>query len=279
MILNIILISAAVLSLAAIIFIIARKIPPLRVLDVESVPETQTARARERLLLERMKRQTEKSRELLKSSAAPLGRLIKKICGMIWHRFLNWEKRYQDEAKAKTPASAGEASAKITALLEEAGNLIKNEKLNEAEKFYIEIISASPSNIEAYQGLADIYLKRKEYKEAKETKQFVLKLILKADKSRPASRKNTGQIKKVSEAHFDIAEIDLLAGELDKAKASFKRALECEPSSPKYLDKLIQLGIMLKDRNLAEGMLARLAEVNPENQKLKEYEGKIGEMN
>ena len=54
-----------------------------------------------------------------------------------------------------------------------------------------------------------------------------------------------------------------------------KEAVTIESGNPKYLDRLIELSIILKDKNLAETSLSKLKEINPENKKINEYKDKI----
>ncbi|MBI5077548.1 tetratricopeptide repeat protein [Candidatus Falkowbacteria bacterium] len=275
MVLDIILISVVVLSLAGVIFIVVRKVPQLRVLDVETVPATQVNRVRERILLERMKRQTAKSKELIKKGTVPVANFVKIFFQNIWKKCLELERFYQKESDKNKPPCAKDLSVKLAHLLEQAENCVKTENLNEAEKTYIDIISFDAKNINAYRGLAEIYSRKKEYKEALETRQFILKILQKGKRGRAEENKTAERVAEIAEAIFDIGVVYSQMENFIEAKENFGKALELEPNNPKYLDQMIQINIMLRDKNSGEEMLSRLSAVNPENQKLKEYQNKI----
>ena len=57
-----------------------------------------------------------------------------------------------------------------------------------------------------------------------------------------------------------------------------RKSLEIQPNSPKYLDFLLQVSIMVQDKKLANETLQSLAKVNPENQKLEEYKELVDEL-
>jgi predicted Zn-dependent protease len=67
-------------------------------------------------------------------------------------------------------------------------------------------------------------------------------------------------------------------GEIAAALDSVRDALEFEPNNPRYLDLILDLGIMKKDKKLCEENLARLIEANPENNKIEEWRQKINEL-
>lgn len=275
MALNIILISVIILSLAGVIFIIVIKIPQLRMLDVETVAETRINRVRERILLERMKRQTAKSKEFIQKRTVPAVNFVKQLFQNIWKRCLELEKFYQKESDTGMSPGVKDLPVKLSGLLEQAENCMKAENFNEAEKIYIDIISFDAKNIGAYRGLAEIYLRKKEYKEALETRQFILKILQRKKKTAGEKKEAAQNVAEIAEANFDVGVVCLMMENPAKANENFQKALGLEPNNPKYLDQMIQIGIMLKDKNFAEDMLARLLVINPENQKLKEYQSRI----
>ena len=130
MLLNIILIGAIVISLGVIIFIIGRKFPKLKTLDVDTVPQAQTAKVRDKILLDRMKRTTKKSKDAVRKQAVPifnmLTGLIKKVAGKVY----DLERKYQKQATEKKPLSAKESKTKVADVLAKAQAFIKKEKWN-----------------------------------------------------------------------------------------------------------------------------------------------------
>ena len=67
-------------------------------------------------------------------------------------------------------------------------------------------------------------------------------------------------------------------GKTKEAVDYYKRAVDLAPKKPKNLSLLIESRIVDGDRYLAQSTLRQLEEVNPENQKLKEYQPQIEEL-
>ena len=61
----------------------------------------------------------------------------------------------------------------------------------------------------------------------------------------------------------------------DKAATNLDKALKIEPANPKYLDALLDICIMKKDKIRAQEVFFKLKEVNPENKKLAVWEKEI----
>ena len=62
---------------------------------------------------------------------------------------------------------------------------------------------------------------------------------------------------------------------MEDAKQNIQEALDLEPNNPRYLDLILDLSIMKKDKESALYYLEKLAEVNPENNKLNELSERI----
>jgi tetratricopeptide (TPR) repeat protein len=284
MFLNIILIIVIIICLSIVSFVIGRKFSRVKTLDVDTVPEAQTAKVRDRILIERMKRQSQKGKEIIQKNATPVLLWFKNSFLKLLNRIYALEKRYQKEASERKPVSKAELISKLNYLLDEAAILVKQEKFSEAEKKYIEIVSADPKNVAAYEGLTAVYLSLKEHKQALQTAQFILKLLEK--KSRPVVKttdlgqeyETISNVNEVSLACYEVGYIYTLMGKIDKAAVHFEKALSLEPNNPRFLDQMIGISIMLKNKIQAFELIKRLEEVNPENQKVKEYYEKIKEI-
>ena len=284
MVLNIVLVSVIVGCLGGVIFIVAKKWPRLKSLDVETVPEEQSARVRDRILLDRMKRKTKKSKQLIRKTTKPafsiLGSTIKSFVG----RLYDLEKKYQKEAARKSPLNKKQMDEKIKALMNEALVLAKDKKNNEAEKKFIEIISFDPKNLQAYHGLGEVYLEIKEYKQALQIFQFVLKLVEKKGETIVKKDEHGQEIKTVTnavelaDAQNDLGNVYQKMNKLDDALKNYQKAYNLESSNPRYLDQIIEISIVQKNKSLALEMLKKLEEVNPDNQKIRDYYEKLKEL-
>lgn len=274
MLLNIIILIVIAICLLLIVFIVARKFPRLKTLDIDTVPRARTDRMRDRILLEKIRRSTAKSKEAVKQGARPLFAKIKSWLKRGADKVFELERHYQKEAAKKNVLRGPELARKIDELLGEAEKAGKEQSFAEAEKFYIEVVALSPENIPAYEGLAKIYVETKEFKQALQTYQFILKLLLKGNKD----SKSSANAIEAAVAHSNIGAVYAVLEKNDKALASFEAALALEPNNPRHLDKIIETSILLNKKDVARAMLEKLKEVNPENQKAREYEEEIGKM-
>lgn len=278
---NIILIVVLGVSAAVVAVIVFRKIPVLRTLDVATVPEAKSQQLRDKILLERIKRQTQKSGKLVSGTAASIfGRILSAIRGL-FKKIYDLEKKYKDQAFSKANLSPAELNAKLKSLFDEANSLLKSERYAEAEKFFIEIVSLDPKNIEAYESLAKVYAHQKSFKEELEIRQFILKLRLKSGRTVVKENDKGEKVKtldnaaSVAESYFNVGAVYQKLDKFDQSLINYQRALEIEPMSPKFLDQAIEICVILKNRQLGYDLLKQLEESNPDNQKLREYREKL----
>ena len=99
----------------------------------------------------------------------------------------------------KQEVSKLEAVVDPLVLLNKASSLVKNDKLDEAEKIYIEVVKKDPKNIKAYWALGEIYLKRHNFGDAKAAFRQVKKLD-------PGDEEAQLQLKKLDEATEEATE-------------------------------------------------------------------------
>ncbi|EKD32847.1 MAG: hypothetical protein ACD_76C00134G0007 [uncultured bacterium] len=251
---------AGLLALFVIIFLIVKKVPHLRILDIESLKASREKRIKQNILMNRLERLGgEKVKKIVKF-IKPAGSILSAGKSRIKEKVKNLENQYQKIAKELGSASANHAVDvdAIKRLLEEAASLASEGNHLEAEKRYIEVISHSPKNTAAYEDLGNLYLDMKQYEQAKESLSYALK-IKPNDASVLAS----------------LGEVSLRIGNANDAKAYFERATSVRPNNPKYLDFYIQACIDSASPEEARHGLERLREVNPENQKLDQFEEAI----
>jgi len=267
--------------MAVIAVIVFRKLPVLRTLDVSTVPEAKSAQLRDRILLERIKRQTSAGEKMMKERAAPF---VSKILGAIkgvFRKIYELEQKYQEQAFSKTSMSPAELNAKLKSLFEESQSLLKSDRYSEAEKFLIEIISLDPKNVEAYTQLAGVYSHLKELKQELEIRQFIVKLKSKAGKFIVKENERGEKVKVLDNAHSlaesysDIGSVYQKLDKFDQSLINYERALELERNSPKFLDQAIELCVQLKNKDLGWDLFKRLESSNPDNQKLRDFREKL----
>ena len=149
-----------VASFVVIIFVLSKKIPQLRVIDVHSIPEERTRELKEKIIMEKLSRAGRgKIRGIVKifsvivKSASKTGRrTVQKLYAI--------EQYYQKLNRAATEGQHAYSHETIKQMTTEEESLIRQEEYIPAEKIYIDIISHNPKSVDAYEGLGNLYLKK-----------------------------------------------------------------------------------------------------------------------
>ncbi len=82
----------------------------------------------------------------------------------------------------------------------------------------------------------------------------------------------------MAQLHFILANVYEGADEPSKAVLALKKALKIEENNPRYLDRLIEVSIIKKDKIVALEAYKKLESTNPENQKLEQFRSRIAEL-
>jgi len=266
----------------AMLAIVIRKFPQLTLIDTAALPKERETRKKKEIIHERVGRM---AAENWRGFAAKVGPVLKKI--QAWFRrqytkVLVLDYKYQTAKPEDKPLPISDLRAIVDRLQDEAAELVKEGKGSEAEKKYVEIIKIDPKNLGAYRGLGELYLDAKNYLQAKETFEFLVKMSVKeccvAHKGRagrfpdaeeggscPASPAVQAEIAK---NYLSLSNACRLAGDPTGARLALESALGHEPANPKHLDLLIEACILEGDKERALAVFGKLKEVNPENQKL-----------
>jgi len=154
-------------------------------------------------------------------------------------------------------------------------------------------LKIDPHNQEVYKILADVYTEQKEYEEAKETLEYLLKLTHNNKAAVFSSlanlAKERGNLKEAEEEYLksislsadnylyfiSLAEVYLELEEYKYALETAQRALILANNNPKILDFLINVSIIIQDKELAVKYLDRLKEVNIDNKKIGYFNEKL----
>lgn len=257
---NIIPLILILISLTVIIIIIVKKFPALANLDVHNMPKEKEAKFKEQIISGRLKRniimQVSKLARFVKPALDGVGSFFK------WshNKLLELKESYKSEEKKFL--SKSEIETRAEELFNEFDQLIKEEKNNEAEKKLIEIINLDNKNVKAFRALGELYRERKDYVDAKQTLEHVLRL----------EKEESG------ETYFDLALVDMDSEDFAGAFFNINKALEIEPNNPRYLDTLFEISIINKDKASALGAYKRLKSANPENQKLGEMKEQVDQL-
>jgi tetratricopeptide (TPR) repeat protein len=288
---NIIPLLLILISLSVIIVIVARKFSVLANLDVANIPAEKEAKFKERIIGNRIKR------NIIKWSAK-LGRLSQPITRNLGNFFkVNLRKLY----RLKTDYLIKEAGQGVSAepaaeqLFLQAEELKKHGDLAAAENKYIEIIGLDSKNIRAFKELGRVYFEKKQYEEAKQTFEHILKLkkddediydnlaqIAKEkgdlSEARDEYLKSINLNKQNAQTHFSLAGVYQAMGKWPEAIRSLKKALKIEPANPRYLDTMVEISIIIKDKALALDAYQKLFQTNPDNNKIVEFKKQIDEL-
>jgi len=285
---NIIPLLLILISLSIIIVIVSRKFSVLATLDVENIPTEKEAKFKERIISNRLKRNIIKYWAKSSRFIAPVGYAAGNYIKTKVHKLYQAKNVYQTSEK-------NDGLETIDQLFAQAEELKKRDDLDLAEKKYIEIIGLDSKNIEAFKELGRIYFEKKEFEEAKQTFEHILKLkeddediyenlaqIAKEkgnlDEAKDEYLKSININKQNAQTHFNLAEVYQAMGKSPEAVKGLKKALKIEPANPRYLDTMLQISIIIKDKALALDTYEKLKKANPENNKLEEFKRQIDEL-
>ena len=181
----------------------------------------------------------------------------------------------------------------IDNLIIEAKKDIYNQNYKLAEAKLLDALNIDSYNQEVCKILADVYTKQKEYEQAKETLEYLLKLTHNDDagvfSSLAKLAKKRGNLKEAEEEYLksislssdnylyfiSLAEVYLELEEYKYALETAQRSLILSGNNPKILDFLINISIIMQDKDLALKYLDKLKEVNYDNKKIGYFNEKI----
>lgn len=268
--------------------VVGKKFPQLKLIDLKTLAKERHAQVKSRIMRDRFDRSMG---SLQKRSASFAGRLRSRI-GKAYGGLYEKLKTMEAEAEAASPDAPEVRDSRAAKLLAAAAEALEEERLEDAEKRYIDVLRIDPHHIDAYRGLSEVYIDRKAYDQAKETLEFLLKLNKDDDRAferlgaievfkgnfREAEERFLKSIDiagNVASHRVQLAKVYLQTGEERKAWEQFRRALEAEPYNPKYLDYFLETSILVGDAEAAAEALEALEAANPENAKLDDFRERV----
>lgn len=261
-------------SLFIIVVIIVRKFSVLASLDIDSIQAEKEAQFKEQILSNRLKRNIIRYSSKMGNVMKPIGGAMLDLSKKSVDKLKDFKENYNKEEKQIN------SEEDLKDMSKEAEELIKEERLDEAEKKFIDIISSDSQNLEAFKGLGKLYVEKKQYSEAKQSFEHIIKL-LENDELNPSSdpeNQEKTDVKYLASVYYELSLVYKESEESRKALDNIKRATDLEPNNPRYLDMKLEISIINEDKGTALDALDKLKEVNPENQKLAEFEEKIREL-
>ncbi len=292
-----ILLALMVISFGVFATIIVRKFPQVAHVDIDNLPEEKEARKKKEIMSRRMQAEGGAMMRRLVDRFKPL----RKLWGFLQLKFRVYVGKiervlhHEQRAKKKAQSSGAEEASRAQSTLQDAGVQFGLGEYDKAESLYINVISTDPKSIEAYRGLAETYLAKGAREEAEETLHFLLKLkpdddgaMVKLAEMAEAKGDLEQAIKYYEQAmvlndalsprFYHLAELLVKVKQPLVAKEAILSAVELEPKNPKYLDLLIEVGILCGDKDLAMHGFQELRLVNPKNQKLQVFQDRIKEL-
>lgn len=287
---------------AVILFIVIRKFPSLAAVNPSTLPHVQQQKVKDILIAERITRIFFRIVKRFENIVPPIQRAWKYLQGGFRRLFRTLLTRYQElEIKKKVVSlkqgtEGGALTTRVEELVTEADRLRKeNGPFEQTEKMYIEAIALNTHASRAYMGLGKLYFREEKYKEAKDVFEFLTKLAKEDDL--PVAF--LGRIAKIQGEYIeaatyferalrmkdtlvkrwmDLSEVYERLERPEDARSAAESAAALEPNNPLTLDRLVYCSIQSGDKNKAREVLARLKEVNPENQHIEFFEKQFRKM-
>lgn len=254
--------SLVLISLLIIVFILSKKFPVLAVLNVENIPGEKEASFKKEIIKKRV------NRDLGRFSLS-FFKIWTMLSGSL-KKFLSASEKNLKKVKAgytkKQRISWSDRNKMIKELSVEAEDAEKKGDVNLAEEKLLEIISLDQKNLHAFYDLGKLYHEERKWAEATQTLRHALKIAVKKKGSEDGF-----EALSEAEIYFSLALINIDADKLDSAFDDISEALDREASNPRYLDLILDLSIMRKDKETAERFFEKMATINPENSKLQAW--------
>lgn len=270
-----------VISLIGLSSIVVRKFPQLSLIDVEALPQEREAQKKKEIIRERVGRRMAGRGRWLKGKLTPVFRFIVDRVQRAHEALSRLDKKFWERTgRFIHPMERRKRAAKLVATAEQ---LLDQEKIAEAEKKLVEAISLDRQHWAAYRGLGELYMGTKNYAQAKETYQYLV---------RANSRQCCGKGRR-RQAHIGAAAVQAAiakdnlslalackaAGDMAGWREAAEAAVIHEKANPRHLDILLEACIMDGDKARAEQVFGLLKEVNPDNQKLAQLAERIASLN
>lgn len=270
MIINIVMWTLLIVSFIVIVAIIIKKLPVLVSIDISQIEAEKQAELKKRILNDKFKRDINRLINTIGKFVVPVVNLFVGVGQSIYNKLVNLKEAHSQISIV----TKEDIYKKMEVLFAEADDLTRKDDLVSAEKKYIEIIGLDGKSFKAFELLADNYYNRNDYDEAEQTLMHVIKLKMQLMKV-----KRFGLTKlDLARNYYSLSLVYQKLADTEKAFDYLKQALELEPANPKYLDKTLEVCIMLKLPSDARAFCRQLEESNPSNKKIKEFKDQIKDL-
>lgn len=291
MLLNIILVFFIITSLLVIFFIVIKKIPQLKVIEPEELDIYKEEKIKRNILNKKFQRDIDSFYKKSLKILRPISSYVSKKINKLYKYLHSLEHKYRTKLVKTYFDDKISLESQVLVHIERADDFLQKKEFAKAETEYIDALKIDVHNLDVYKKLADMYFQNKEYDKAKETYEYILKI-----KEDDYSYSRLGDISKnkgdLSQAmshyvksvavnsnnpmhYYNLAKINLKLEQIEDSLNNVNKALNIEADNPKFLDFLLDLSIIMKDKDLANKTFRRLKEANPDNNRLLEIQEKI----
>jgi tetratricopeptide (TPR) repeat protein len=244
---------------AAIVYVFVRKLPTVALINLQALPVDKAAKKKEEIIADRIIRKLAAKSVPFKKASSTVWIWLRERFRRLAHKAFELERKSEHLARKRWDALT--AATRLHALMHEGDKLAKEDKFVEAEKQYIEALSIEQKNPKLYEKLGRLYLRNKQYEQARDTFRF-------------ASRLSPNDASVVA----SLGEVAMAREEYSDAITYFQHAVSLRPRSPRYLDFLLEACIVGGDKACARETFNLFASVNPDNAKLPDIDRRIKEM-
>ncbi len=266
-----------IVALVVLFFVFFHKMPLLANIDIANLPAEREAAKKQAIIDDRIRRQLAQHGWWWRSL---LGPVYQKLKDFFWRGYGQLQKLDRQHLKARLQAR-GLNWQRAKQLLADAKEAYQKGDLVQAEKLAVESLELDKSQLDSFVVLAEIYEEQKKYQEAEETWLYVVKRLsqkYRADQSRGRQDEAKEAGRQLAEYQCSLGQLCLRNDHLERADQCLKQALKIEPKNPRYLDTLLEISIIRKDRVTAVTVFDTLAEVDPDNGSLDDYRQQIRQL-
>jgi tetratricopeptide (TPR) repeat protein len=251
-----------IICLIIILFIIISKFPIIKTINTNSIPKEIQNKKRKAILRNRFERKIKTSNNSKK--------IKENIDSFFENKIKENEEQLQDNYLKKIQNDKEKSKKFIDENLEKIKKSIKIENLKDAESACFQCLKLDKNNINVLEDLAEIYIKKNEKERSIDILNFLQKKI-KNNKLYNHTELKQKQIYYL----LELTDVYIKDNNYKLAKKEIERAMLIDENNPRVLDKLITIYIKLEDKFMADKMLQRLIEANPENLKIDIFKGEI----
>ena len=242
------------------VFII-RRFPVISSIKINYDAGETIIRAKHAILEQRVRRRMNTLWKRIRKRLIPIAGALSER----WAKVRTWadevEQRYEENLEQGIQARGLQTFPTAEDCVAEAERLTVAGDDEGAEKMALRAVALDQKYIPAYKLLSRMYAGRKEYHHVREICGFLLKL-------------DTHQ----ADVYADLSNALIALGESDLALDAIDKAVLIEEGNPKYIDQLLELAILRKQKAIALDALEKLKETNPENEKIPLFQSRIQEI-